>query len=81
MYVKYEQLQEFISDELIHTKSIHSISATRILIGTTAIQAASETLIDLDNPSMGFVQIRVGFHSGSVLANVVGSRLPKYSSM
>lgn len=44
-----------------------------------AIQAANETLIDTDDPSKGFVQIRVGFHTGPVLANVVGSRLPKYS--
>ena len=44
-----------------------------------AIQAASETAIDLEDPSAGFVQIRVGFHSGPVLANVIGSRNPKYS--
>jgi class 3 adenylate cyclase len=44
-----------------------------------AIQAARETLIDLDNPAMGYIQIRVGFHSGPVIASVVGSRLPKFS--
>lgn len=44
-----------------------------------AIQAASETLIDLDDPSKGHVQIRVGFHSGPVLSNVVGTKLPKFS--
>lgn len=44
-----------------------------------AIQAASETLIDLDNPEMGHVRIRVGMHSGPVLSNVVGSRTPKFS--
>ena len=35
-----------------------------------AIKAASETLIDLDDPSRGFVEIRVGFHVGSVVSNV-----------
>jgi len=44
-----------------------------------AVQAAGETLIDLEDPDRGYVQIRVGFHSGPVLSNVVGSRNPKYS--
>jgi class 3 adenylate cyclase len=44
-----------------------------------AVKAASETLIDEDVPSRGVVQIRSGFHSGPVIANVVGSRNPKYS--
>lgn len=43
-----------------------------------ALQAANETLIDLDDASKGFVNIRVGFHSGPVVANVVGSRNPRY---
>ena len=43
-----------------------------------AIRVANQTLIDEDNPSMGFVNIRVGFHSGSVVSNVVGSRNPRY---
>jgi len=43
------------------------------------MRASSETLIDEDDPKHGFISIRIGFHSGSVLANVVGSRLPKYS--
>jgi len=43
-----------------------------------AIRVANQTLVDEDNPSMGFVNIRVGFHSGSVVSNVVGSRNPRY---
>jgi len=43
-----------------------------------AIRVANQTLIDADKPSMGFVNIRVGFHSGSVVSNVVGSRNPRY---
>ena len=45
----------------------------------SAIKVAKKTLVDCDDISKGFVEIRVGFHSGPVLANVVGSRLPKYS--
>lgn len=43
-----------------------------------AIKAANKTLIDLDDPDRGHVQIRVGIHSGPVLSNVVGSRNPRY---
>ena len=35
-------------------------------------------LIDEDDPSKGSVSIRVGFHSGPVVANVVGTRAPRY---
>lgn len=33
-----------------------------------AIAAANTTPIDLENPALGFVDIRVGFHSGPVVA-------------
>mmetsp|Transcript_25785 Transcript_25785/g.76132 ORF Transcript_25785/g.76132 Transcript_25785/m.76132 type:complete len:1240 (-) Transcript_25785:267-3986(-) len=59
-------------DQPDHTKRIAEFSID-------AIQAANETLIDEEDFSLGFVQIRVGFHSGPVLANVVGSRNPKYT--
>ena len=42
------------------------------------IDAANSTLIDEDDPSQGYVQIRVGFHSGPVVADVVGTRNPRY---
>ena len=32
-----------------------------------------------DDPSLGCVEIRIGFHSGPCTAAVVGTRLPKYS--
>ena len=37
-----------------------------------AIKAANSTLVDKDDASKGYVNIRVGFHSGAVVANVVG---------
>lgn len=43
-----------------------------------AIRAANRTLIDEDEPEKGYVNIRVGFHSGPVVANVVGTRNPRY---
>ena len=43
-----------------------------------AVAAARETLIDEDDPSRGTVSIRVGFHAGPVVANVVGTRAPRY---
>jgi len=43
-----------------------------------AIRVAQKTLIDKDDPSRGYVNIRVGFHSGPVVSNVVGSKNPRY---
>ena len=43
-----------------------------------AIAAANSTYIDTDDPSKGFINIRVGFHSGPVVADVVGSLNPRY---
>jgi class 3 adenylate cyclase len=53
--------------------------ATRIAeFSIAAIKAANETLIDADDPERGYLNIRVGFHSGAVVADVVGSRNPRY---
>jgi class 3 adenylate cyclase len=43
-----------------------------------AIKAANTTHIDTDNPARGVIKIRVGFHSGPIVADVVGSRNPRY---
>ena len=43
-----------------------------------AIAAANNTYIDTDDPSRGVLNIRVGFHSGPVVADVVGSLNPRY---
>ena len=43
-----------------------------------AICAANGTLVDQDDPSKGYINIRVGFHSGPVVADVVGSRNLRY---
>ena len=43
-----------------------------------AIKAANSTLIKPSEPELGHVNIRVGFHSGPVVANVVGTKNPRY---
>jgi class 3 adenylate cyclase len=35
-------------------------------------------LIDPDDPDKGYINIRCGFHTGPVVADVVGSRNPRY---
>mmetsp|Transcript_24363 Transcript_24363/g.54895 ORF Transcript_24363/g.54895 Transcript_24363/m.54895 type:complete len:1195 (-) Transcript_24363:108-3692(-) len=54
----------------------HALRIARFAIG--AIKAAQSTPVDLDDPSKGTVQIRVGFHCGPVVANVVGTRNLRY---
>jgi len=48
------------------------------LFSLQAVRAANETLIDEDDPSLGYINIRVGFHSGPVVASVVGQLNPRY---
>ncbi|CAB9511219.1 activated protein kinase catalytic subunit alpha-1 [Seminavis robusta] len=53
--------------------------ATRIAqFSVEALKAANETLVDVDDHSKGYVNIRVGFHSGPVVSDVVGNRNPRY---
>lgn len=60
-------------------KDQHKDHVRRIaMFATDIVNAASETLIDEDDPSLGYTQIRVGFHSGPVVSNVVGSLNPRY---
>ena len=46
---------------------------------SSVTKAASQTLVDEEDPSLGYVKVRVGFHSGPCTAAVVGTRLPKFS--
>lgn len=48
------------------------------LFALDTIKAAAETPVLPDDPSMGTVRIRVGIHSGPLVARVVGSRNPRY---
>ena len=44
-----------------------------------AVRAASDTLIDEEDPTRGSVQLRAGLHSGPCMACVVGRTHPKYT--
>ena len=57
-------------------KADHTLRVGRFAL--EAITSAAEVPIDRDNKRRGFVSIRVGFHSGSVVASVVGTTNPRY---
>ena len=53
--------------------------ASRIaMFAVDAIEAANESPIDVDRPELGHLNIRCGFHSGPVVADVVGSKNPRF---
>ena len=45
------------------------------------VNEASKIMIDLDDPQRGFVSLRVGFHSGSVVSNVIGTLNKRYDQL
>jgi len=62
---------------LVHDQeSDHALRIAHFAIH--AVEAAASTPIDPENLALGNINIRVGFHSGPVVANVVGSRNPRY---
>jgi guanylate cyclase len=67
----YMAVTNLIKNQDDHAKRIAEFSVD-------ALTAANETLIDLDDPSKGYVNVRIGIHSGPAVANVVGSRNPRY---
>jgi len=73
---------ETIGDALAVTNLVKDQSkdhAKRIAhFAIETVAAANETPIDPSDPSRGFVSIRVGFHTGAVVADVVGTRNPRY---
>eukprot|EP00592_Proboscia_alata_P011203 CAMPEP_0194365924 /NCGR_PEP_ID=MMETSP0174-20130528/13911_1 /TAXON_ID=216777 /ORGANISM="Proboscia alata, Strain PI-D3" /LENGTH=1196 /DNA_ID=CAMNT_0039140815 /DNA_START=168 /DNA_END=3758 /DNA_ORIENTATION=- len=90
LYTKFDALShehdifkvETIGDSWVGVTNLVNVQtdfAKRIaLFSFDVVKAANNTLIDVDTPSKGFIQIRVGFHSGPVLTNVVGSRNPRF---
>lgn len=45
-----------------------------------AVKAAAATMIDESDPQRGTIRLRVGFHTGPVVANVVGTKNPRCTS-
>ncbi len=54
----------------------HAARIARFAVAVVA--AAAETAVDPEDPSLGTVRLRAGFHSGPVVAGVVGKRAPRY---
>ena len=54
----------------------HTLRVARFAL--EARRAASKVHIDPQDPGKGTLKIRVGFHTGSVVASVVGSTNPRY---
>lgn len=67
----YMAVTNLVNDQPDHANRIADFSID-------VMKAARATPIDLDDLEKGNVNIRVGFHTGPVVANVVGSRNPRY---
>ena len=48
------------------------------LFAIDLVKEANQVLIDEETPEKGHINIRVGFHSGPVVSNVIGSLNPRY---
>ena len=68
----YMAVTNLVKDQDDHAKRL-------VDFAVEALAAANATLIDVDDESRGCVNIRVGLHSGPVVAGVVGSRNLKYN--
>ena len=54
----------------------HTLRIARFAL--EAVQAANQVMVDEEDPEKGSISIRVGFHSGAVVASVVGNLNPRY---
>ena len=54
----------------------HTLRVARFAL--EAVKAAAQVPVDAEDMGKGFVRIRCGFHSGRVVASVVGSTNPRY---
>jgi len=61
---------------LMEPQEDHAVRIARFAMD--AVEAARSTPISLTDPSRGNIAIRVGFHSGPVVASVVGKSNPRY---
>lgn len=66
----------YLTKQFAREQPDHAGRMASFALGVMA--AARETPIDLEDEALGNVTIRVGLHSGPVVANVVGKRAPRY---
>lgn len=60
----------------LHTPQ--AVHASRIAkFALDCIKAAQATLVDEADPQRGCINLRVGFHTGPVVANVIGTKNPR----
>eukprot|EP00043_Microstomoeca_roanoka_P017580 m.184170 g.184170 ORF g.184170 m.184170 type:complete len:1326 (+) comp16663_c4_seq1:290-4267(+) len=90
LYTKFDKLAEAFELFKVETIGDAYMAVTNLLkqqpdhterialFAVEAIKAANSTLINPAEPELGCVNIRVGFHSGPVVANVVGTKNPRY---
>mmetsp|Transcript_43735 Transcript_43735/g.83486 ORF Transcript_43735/g.83486 Transcript_43735/m.83486 type:complete len:356 (-) Transcript_43735:381-1448(-) len=67
----YMAVSNLVKEQPDHTKRIADFAID-------AIKTANQTLLDDDRPELGCLNIRVGFHSGPVVASVVGNMNPRF---
>mmetsp|Transcript_43011 Transcript_43011/g.82056 ORF Transcript_43011/g.82056 Transcript_43011/m.82056 type:complete len:1338 (+) Transcript_43011:58-4071(+) len=67
----YMAVANLVKQQPDHTKRIAEFAID-------VIKTANRTLLDNDRPELGCVNIRVGFHSGPVVASVVGNMNPRF---
>ena len=94
LYTSFDELSSYYGVKKIETIGDSYMAVTNLTekqdndharriaeFSIAAIEAANGTLIDSNDPSRGTVDIRVGFSSGPVVADVVGSLSPRVSHL
>ena len=66
-----------VACNLVKSQPNHVSLAARFAV--EAMLVASTVPIDMDNPSTGFVQLRIGFHTGSVVTHVIGTKNARFT--
>ncbi|CAK4685976.1 hypothetical protein LEN26_005966 [Aphanomyces euteiches] len=59
-----------------HEQPDHTLRIAKFAV--EAVEAATKVPIDPEDPSKGCISIRVGFHTGPIVASVVGTTQPRY---
>ena len=62
----------------LEKKHMESHVKNAALFAIDLVNEASKILIDEEDPLKGYINIRVGFHVGPVVSNVIGSLNPRY---
>mmetsp|Transcript_3999 Transcript_3999/g.11288 ORF Transcript_3999/g.11288 Transcript_3999/m.11288 type:complete len:182 (-) Transcript_3999:209-754(-) len=90
LYIKFDELSvkhgvfkvETIGDaymgvtNLVKAQADHTGRIARFAL--EAVRAANTIMVKKDEPALGYVHIRAGFHSGPVVASIVGTLNPRY---